>query len=114
MRQAGCRHEDLGVAAGMAVQIPSYNDRHLCELSNDAGDADESASFCRSTGAPRVADPEDIMDNVADQDALSGTAASPVGNTLRFGIPATNGGSLGAPGPFLESPASRTVPSQQR
>jgi hypothetical protein len=64
--------------------------------------------------APRVADPEDIMDNLANQDALSGTAASPVGNTLRFGIPATNGGSLGAPGPFLESPASRTVPSQQR
>src|ERR1700759_46899 len=67
-----------------------------------------------AANAPRVADPDDIMESMANQDALNGGAPRPLGNTLRFGTPATNSGSLDAPGPFLESPASRTVPSQQR
>jgi hypothetical protein len=64
-----------------------------------------------AANAPRIADPEDIMDSMSSQDALTGSTASPVGNALRFG---TLRGSLDAPGPFVESPASRTVPSQQR
>jgi hypothetical protein len=67
-----------------------------------------------AANASRVADPEDIMDSMANQDASTGGAASPIGNTLRFGAPVTNRGTLDDAAPFLESPASRTVPSQQQ
>ena len=121
----------------MAVQIASYNGCPLCPLSMmrempmkplfvfaallvflagvpvaQAFQAVQSNQV-PVANAPRVADPEDIMDN---QDTLNGGVASLVGNTLRFGTPTTNTdrGSVDAPSPlFLENPASRTVPSQQ-
>ena len=72
-----------------------------------------------AVNAPRVADPEDILDSMDHSGSGNGSIPTPLGNSLRFGTPTTGGGSSDSSGPrgaspFLESPASRTVPSQAR
>ncbi len=66
--------------------------------------------------APRVADPEDVRDSFGNQSSLSGgsVTATPFGSRFHFGGSSASGGGLfSSPGPFLENPASRTVPSQR-
>jgi hypothetical protein len=74
----------------------------------------ESSSVPAAT-APHVADPDEIMKNMDNRASGSGSAVTPFGNSLHFGTSTTtNGGSSDGNGLFLESPASRTVPSQAR
>jgi hypothetical protein len=63
--------------------------------------------------APRVADPEDIRDSIANQGTAGGTATTPFGTQLRIGTPSGTGGS-DATIPFLQSPATRRVPPQRQ
>jgi hypothetical protein len=77
----------------------------------------QNSSSVPAADAPRVADPDDVRQNLQNQ-PLTGNATTfgtHVGNTqLRFGVThpygssAPNGNSW-----FLESPAVRTVPSQR-
>ncbi|HTU54942.1 MAG TPA: hypothetical protein VMF62_13320 [Acetobacteraceae bacterium] len=72
------------------------------------------SSSVPAVNAARVADPDDIMENMDNQASGSGSVVTPFGNSLHFGTSSTNSGSSDGNSPFLESPASRTVPSQAR
>jgi hypothetical protein len=77
----------------------------------------ESSSVPAAT-APHVADPDEIMEQMDSQASGNGSAVMPFGNSLRFGTSSTVGSTVGGNSdgnsPFIESPASRTVPSQAR
>jgi hypothetical protein len=62
-----------------------------------------------AVNAARVADPDDIMNNMDNEASGNGGVVTPLSNSFHFGRSTTGGNS-----PFLESPASRTVPSQAR
>lgn len=72
------------------------------------------SSTVPAANAARVADPEDVMESIDNQSSTTGGVTTPLGNQLRFGASPSTGGGIDPNGPFLESPASRTVPSQQR
>jgi hypothetical protein len=72
------------------------------------------SSSVPATTAPHVADPDEIMEKLDNQASGNGSAVMPLGNSLRFGTSGTTGGSSDGNSRFLESPASRTVPSQAR
>jgi hypothetical protein len=72
------------------------------------------SSSVPAVNAARVADPDDIMENMDNQASGNGSVVTPFGNSLHFGTLSTNSGSSEGNSPFLESPASRTVPSQAR
>jgi len=72
------------------------------------------SSSVPAVNAARVADPDDIMNNMDNEASGNGSAVTPFGNSLHFGTSTTDGSSSGGGSPFLESPASRTVPSQAR
>jgi hypothetical protein len=68
-----------------------------------------------SVDGPRVADPDDVRQNLRDQPTNDGGYTTKIGGTtLHFGISQPNGGASGGNNWFLDSPASRTVPSQAR
>jgi hypothetical protein len=73
----------------------------------------ESSTVPAAT-APHVADPDEIRENMDNRASGNGSAVMPFGNSLRFGTSGTVGGSSDGNGRFIESPASRTVPSQAR
>jgi hypothetical protein len=71
------------------------------------------SSSVPAVNAARVADPDDIMQSMDNQaSGNTTTTVAPFGNTLHFGTSTTDTGSSAGNSPFLESPASRTVPSQ--
>jgi hypothetical protein len=72
------------------------------------------SSSVPAVNAARVADPDDIMQNMDNEASGNTTTVTPFGNTFHFGSSTTDTGSSGGNSPFLESPASRTVPSQAR
>ncbi|HTZ80265.1 MAG TPA: hypothetical protein VMC10_20320 [Stellaceae bacterium] len=72
------------------------------------------SSSVPAVNAARVADPDDIMNNMDNEASGNGSVVTPFGNSLHFGTSTTGGSSSGGSSPFLESPASRTVPSQAR
>lgn len=65
-----------------------------------------------AANAPRVADPEDVQNNIANPGTQGGTATTPFGTELRIGSPSGTGSDTNSP--FLQSPATRTVPSQRQ
>jgi len=65
-----------------------------------------------AANAPRVADPEDIQNNIANQGSGSGALTAPFGTQLRVGTPSLSNGDGATP--FLQSPAARTVPSPRQ
>lgn len=68
-----------------------------------------------ATDDPRVADPDDVRQNLRNQPTNDGGYTTKLGGaTLHFGISHPNGGASGGNNWFLDSPASRTVPSQAR
>jgi hypothetical protein len=52
------------------------------------------------------------MQNMDNQASGNGSVVTPFGNSLHFGTSSTDGTSSAGNSPFLENPASRTVPSQ--
>ena len=72
----------------------------------------QSSNVPAANGA-RIADPEDLMDTMDQGSTNNSSTTTPSGNSLRFGT-TTNGANSNATGPFLQNPASRTVPSQSR
>ena len=70
------------------------------------------SSSVPAVNAARVADPDDIMNNMDNEASGNGSGLTPFGNSLHFGTSTTNTHRSGGNSPFLESPASRTVPSQ--
>jgi hypothetical protein len=70
------------------------------------------SSSVPAANAARVADPDDIMQNMDNEASGNGSAVTPFGNALHFGTSTTDGNSGAGNSPFLESPASRTIPSQ--
>ena len=64
---------------------------------------------------PRVADPDTVRQNLQGQRTEGSGVTTHLGNTtVHFGISHGNGGAYGGNNWFLDSPASRTVPSQAR
>jgi hypothetical protein len=79
----------------------------------------EAFQIVQSTGVPaasslRVADPNEIREGMGDLGPRATVTPSPFSNRLRFGTSPTISGWSDEPARFLESPAIRTVPSQQR
>jgi hypothetical protein len=70
------------------------------------------SSSVPAVNAARVADPDDIIQSLDNQASGNTTTVTPFGNAFHFGSSTTDTGSSDGNGLFLESPASRTVPSQ--
>jgi hypothetical protein len=70
------------------------------------------SSSVPAANAARVADPDDIMENMDNEASGNGSVVTLLGNSFHFGTSTTDGGSSSGNSPFLESAASRTVPSQ--
>jgi len=61
----------------------------------------------------QVPDPHDVRQNLRGQPAEDNGVTTKIGGaTLHFGMSQRNGGDFGGNNWFLDSPASRTVPSQ--
>jgi hypothetical protein len=73
----------------------------------------ESSSVPAATSL-RVADPDDIRENINNPRAATNGMAFPFSNQLRIGSSPTSESPIDGNSPFLESPAIRSVPSQQR
>lgn len=65
-----------------------------------------------AANAPRVADPEDVRENIVNQGTQGGVVTTPFGTQLRISTPSGTGSNTNSP--FLQSPAERTVPSQRQ
>jgi hypothetical protein len=77
----------------------------------------QNSSSVPAADAPRVADPDDVRQNLQNQPLTgnSTTFGTQVGNTrLRFGVTQPYDSAPNGNNWFLESPAVRTVPSQRR
>jgi hypothetical protein len=99
---------------------PSYVSLAFATLLLLAG-ASAAMAFTTQSGpsvdtmtSSRVADPDDVMDNLANQQSggAPGSVMSLGGTTLRFGGSSSDS-DTGANSRFLTSPAASTVPSQQ-
>jgi hypothetical protein len=73
----------------------------------------ESSSVPAATSL-RVADPDDIRENIGNQRAATNGMGFPFSDQFRIGSSPTSQSSIDGNSPFLESPAIRSVPSQQR
>lgn len=93
----------LSIAIALLAAMPAAS---ALTLQTNTSPADDGS---------RVTDPDDVRQNLQSQPTNDGGYTTKIGGTtLHFGVSQPDGGASAGNNWFLDSPASRTVPSQAR